>query len=143
MANKTTVYPLQQDTNVDVGATPVEVLVDGTNQTVESTTQAIPIEIVVPETTIYTVGIQGPQGPAGSEDEVAKAKRIDFEGDYIYKGRAEPGTADATAGWEIQRIEKVTGADGVIDYVYTYATVTNNVASKTNKWTDRLTLTYT
>lgn len=143
MAETTTVYPLQENTNVDVGATPVEVLVDGNNQTVESTTQQMPVEIIVPDVTVYTVGIQGPPGPTGptggGEDEVAKAKRVDFEGNFIYKGRAAPGTLDAQALWEIQRIEKILGGDGKTDFTYTYA---NGNANETNIWNNRLALSY-
>jgi len=138
MGNRTTVYPLQQNTVVDVGATPVEVLVNGASHTVTSTTQPNPVTIVVPAVTIYTAGIQGPQGPP-MEEPVAKAKRVDFEGVYIYKGRAAPGVLDAQALWEIQRIEKVVGGDGVTDFVYTYADGDGN---EDNVWNDRLTLTY-
>lgn len=63
MGNRTSVYPLQQNTNVDVGATPVEVLVEDKRHTVESTTQPNPVEIIIPSTTVYTVGTQGPPGP--------------------------------------------------------------------------------
>lgn len=323
MAKTTTVYPIQQGTNVDVAATPVEVLVEGNNQTVESTTQASPVQIIVPDVTIYSAGIQGPAGAAGAdgpagpagpvagpglvaeqlpfvgsgigptktqtgingnviyegfgiadelfmvwilpveldratdvifqgsfiplasevgtfcsweihitahdhtgtnidgivtngdvplnatafvhadgtftipaatyllvnvdalhlklvrvvssndptfarvgvsdvtirytdlgkvgqkgdtgslEDEVAKARRTDFDAPYIYKGRADPGTLDATAGWEIERIEKVVGLDGITDYVHTYAAVVGGVASTTSIWDDRATLGYT
>lgn len=81
----------------------------------------------------------GAQGPSSLEDAVAKARRVDFEGNYIYKGRAEPGTLDAQALWEIQRIEKVLGLDGKTDYIYTYA---NGNANEVNIWNDRLTLPY-
>ena len=63
MAGTTSVYPLQQNTNIDVGATPVEVLVEDKRHTVESTTQPNPVEIIIPSTTVYTVGTQGPPGP--------------------------------------------------------------------------------
>lgn len=63
MAKTTSVYPLQQNHTVDVGATPVEVLVEDKRQYVESTTQPNPVEIIIPSTTIYTVGVQGPAGP--------------------------------------------------------------------------------
>ena len=309
MDRTTTVYPLQQNTNVDVGATPVEVLVEGNNQTVESTTQPNPVEIIVPDVTVYTVGVQGPPGPptglfedimdlpfvgsgtgstktvtdinenvifekfgindelfvvwvlpsgldrtkpcsfegsffptgsevgtdcsweihitahthidgditgivyanglplneiafkhshgaavidntiylledvnilhiklkrvistndpadkvgvsdlsmrfategkvgeqgaAGTtEDDMPYARQIDFEGNYIYKGKASPGALVSAAAWEIQRIEKVVGGDGKTDYSYTYAAVTDNEPSQTNIWDDRLTLTY-
>lgn len=63
MAKSTTIYPLQESTTVDVGSNPVGLTVDGTNQTVESTTQPNPVTIVVPSATVYTAGIQGPPGP--------------------------------------------------------------------------------
>lgn len=142
MGKTTTVYPLQQNTNVDVGNTPVEVLVEDKRQSVTSTTQKQVVSVLVPDVTIYTVGVQGPPGPVGpaGEEEVAKAKRVDFEGNYIYKGRAEPGVIDAQALWEIQRIEKVLGADGKTDFIYTYA---DGNASEDNVWDNRLVLTYT
>jgi len=63
MATKTTVYPIQESTNVDVGATPVEILIEDKRHTVESTTQPNPVEIIIPSATVYTAGIQGPAGP--------------------------------------------------------------------------------
>jgi len=73
------------------------------------------------------------------EDLMPYAKQVDFEGDFIYKGRAVPGTLITAAAWEIQRIEKVVGGDGKTDFSYTYA---NGAATKINKWTDRLILSY-
>jgi len=77
------------------------------------------------------------------EDVMPQGKQVDFDGVYIYKGKATPGSALSAAAWEIQRIEKVLGGDGKTDYSYTYANVVSSVASKTEIWDNRASLTYT
>jgi hypothetical protein len=93
-------------------------------------------------TYVITEGIQGPagprglQGPAGGEDEVALAKRVDFITEsLLYKGEAIPGTLNSEPGWRIRRLiigsdNDVTEewADGTADYIKT--------------WDNRLTYTY-
>ena len=39
----------------------------------------------------------------GGDSEVAYAQEIDFDGDYIYKGQADPGSATSAAVWRISR----------------------------------------
>ena len=97
MAKTTSVYPIQQNHTVDVGETPVEVLVEDKRHTVERTTQPNPVEIIIPSTTIYTAGIQGPPGPPtglfeevenlafiGSGEGVTKTKTA-INGNVIYE----------------------------------------------------------
>lgn len=77
----------------------------------------------------------GPQ--AVPEDLVAYAKRVDFEGDTtIYKGEADPGTAESTAAWRIRRITFV-GADE--DVVEEWG---EGTGSFVHAWDDRATLSY-
>jgi len=140
----TGVYPLQQNTTVDVAATPSEVVVDDSkNQIVESTTQQQEVTVNVIDATIYSAGVQGPQGPAGAsgswEDAVPYNEEIDFEGDYIYKGEADPGTATDAPLWRVKRIAKVVGGDGVADYRTQWA---DGDANFDNIWDNRLGLTY-
>lgn len=65
---RTTVYPLQENTVVDVGATPSQVSVGCTEHTVESSTQANEIAIIIPDVTILSAGVQGPPGPLLTTD---------------------------------------------------------------------------
>ena len=85
MAKTTSVYPLQQNHNVDVGSTPVEVLVEDKRHTVESTTQPNPVEIIIPNTTIYTVGVQGPPGPPTGLFEDVEALHFIGSGEGVSK----------------------------------------------------------
>lgn len=138
MAKEVRVYPITDPNLVDVGATPSEVHVDPNNQTVESTIQETPVIISVPNTTIYTVGVQGPTGATGTtEEEVAYAKRIDFESDstIVYKGEAQPGAVDSAAVWRIHRLV----LNSEFDVVQTWA---DGDANFDNIWDDRLSLSY-
>jgi len=86
-------------------------------------------------------GPQGPQGPAGppgtsAEEQMVYAKRVDFLSEtLLYKGEAETGASESSPLWRVRKI--VIGPDG--DVTQTWA---NGNSNFTNRWTDRLTLTY-
>jgi len=84
------------------------------------------------------VGEQGIEGAPGGEDEVALAKRVDFNEaqDEIYKGDATPGTIDSDPLWRIRKLTIASDndvremwADGTADYI--------------KVWNDRDTYSYT
>jgi len=107
MATKTTVYPIQEDTNVDVGATPVEVLVEDNATTVESTTQPTPVEIVSPNVVIHTAGVQGPPGPpTGNDTDIMKLE-------FVGKGVGSTKTTTIIVG-----TTTIAEAFGVGDEIY-------------------------
>lgn len=135
MSDAIRVYPVTEINTVDVVETPVEVHVDGNNQTVESTTQDNPVTINMPDVQIYTAGIQGPPGVA--EEDVAYAKRIDFEDNetVIYKGEADPGTLDSAGTWRIRRLTLNAESDVTEEWA-------DGNADFDNVWSDHLTLTY-
>jgi hypothetical protein len=78
----------------------------------------------------------GPQGPAGTnEDDMPYTKRIDFVGDTtMYKGEADPGTAESAAKWRIQRLTFVGD-----DVTYEWAAGT---AAFDKVWANRAALSY-
>lgn len=139
MTKEVRVYPITDVNSVNVAETPVEVQVDGQNNTVESTTQPKPVTIVIPNVEIYTAGIQGPPGVPGAngdETEVAYAKRTDFISDLLlYRGEANPGTLDSAASWRIRRL--IIGVDN--DVTEEWADGNSNFD---NVWDDRLSLSY-
>jgi hypothetical protein len=54
---------------------------------------------------IITVGIQGPPGGLGFEEDAVYAKRVDMVGDtLIYRGEAAVGSAESAPAWRIRRI---------------------------------------
>lgn len=76
----------------------------------------------------------GPQGPV-SEEEVPYTKRIDFVGDTLmYKGEADPGTAESAAKWRVQRLTFVGD-----DVTYEWAAGT---AAFDKVWANRTSLSY-
>lgn len=83
------------------------------------------------------IGPQGPQGPAGSgEEQMVYSKRVDFINEnLLYKGEATAGSLETSPLWRIRKIE--IGPDG--DVVQTWANGNSNFI---NRWSDRLTLTY-
>lgn len=136
MAKEVRVYPITDLNQVDVGTNPSEVHVDGNNQTVESTTQESPVIINTVDTTVYTVGYQGPQGPVG-DDDVTYAKRTDFENNdtIIYIGEAIPGSIDSASVWRMKRL--TLNAEG--DVTEEWA---DGNANFDNIWNNRATLSY-
>lgn len=103
-----------------------------------------PDTITEKENTAYVIteGIQGPtgpqglQGPAGGEDEVALAKRVDFITDnLLYRGEAVPGTLNSAPGWRIRRL--VIGSDNDVTEEWADGT-----ADYIKIWDNRLTYTY-
>ena len=76
---KTTVYPLQENTVVDVGATPSQVSVGCTAHTVESSTQANAVSVIIPDATVLSAGVQGPPGPLLTTD----VQKLEFVGKGI------------------------------------------------------------
>ena len=140
MSDKMVVYPLQQNTNVDVGSTPSEVSVDESKvQVVQSTTQDNPVTISSQEITILTAGIQGPpgtQGAPGGEDEMPYDKEIDFIGsDVIYIGEADPGSATSSPVWRIKKLTKAVDNDVSQKWA-------DGVGTFTKIWDNRLSYTY-
>ena len=87
---------------------------------------------------LITAGTQGPSGPPGSsgEEEEMYAKRVDFEGDIIYRGEAAVGALESALVWRIRRIA-LAPADG--DVVEIWA---NGTAEFVHAWADRLSLEY-
>ena len=139
MSDKMVVYPLQENTNVDVGSTPSEVVVDESKvQVVSSTTQDNPVTISSQQITILTAGIQGPpgvQGPGGGEEAVPYDTEVDFDGSVLYVGEAAPGSATSAAAW---RIKKLTEAvDGDLSGKYA-----DGEATFTKIWDNRASYTY-
>lgn len=70
--------------------------------------------------------------------EVQYNKLVDTEGDFIYIGEADPGTATTEAKWRIKRIEEISGAAGD-DYNILWASGTSDFDKI---WDDRATLVY-
>ena len=62
---------------------------------------------------------------------------IDTVGDYKYIGKAPPGTPEATAGWQVKRID-LTDTGGDVEILWA-----GGNAEFTNTWTGRLGYTYT
>ena len=87
------------------------------------------------ETFIVTVGMQGPPGPP-SEDDMIYSRRVDFEGDTIYRGEARVGSAESASVWRIRKIE-VSPIDGDVSETWAGGT-----AEFVHAWDDRLTLEY-
>lgn len=83
------------------------------------------------------VGIAGPQGASG-DDLIKYTKRVDFNTDQtlLYKGEANPGSAESEAVW---RISYITIATADSDVVEIWA---DGNANFDNIWDDRLTLSY-
>ena len=134
------VYPITDPNLVNIAENPSEVHVDPNNQTVESTIQETPVIITVNDVTVYSAGVQGPAGPAGApggEDEVPYAKRTDFENNdtIVYRGEADPGSADASAVWRIKRITFNAEGDATEEWA-------DGNANFDNVWNDRATLSY-
>jgi len=61
-------------------------------------------------------------------------KEVDFDGDYIYIGEAQPGTTTATASWRVRRTE-FTGDDSETLYA-------DGDADFNNTWTGRAGFSY-
>lgn len=87
---------------------------------------------------IITKGVPGPTGPAGGEESVPFAKRVDFESSdtVIYQGWATPGATDAQASW---RISKTTFINDQGDTIVQWA---DGDAEFNNVWNNRLILSY-
>ena len=86
---------------------------------------------------VMSMGMQGPPGPPGvGDDEMPYAKRVDFEGDIIYRGEAVPGTANSDSLWRVRRIE-VSPVDGDVDEKWA-----GGEATFVHSWDDRYTLEY-
>ena len=70
-------------------------------------------------TTVLVETTAGPQGPIGAtgpmgaiEDDIMRAKRVDFVGDtIIYTGQAAPGSLTSAAVWRIKRTTFGPGDD--------------------------------
>lgn len=133
------VYPINQNTVVDAFNYPSEVQLSVAKYFVESTTQPNSVEIVVQNATIYSAGIQGPQGPtgpAGGEEEVPYSTRVDWISDSeLYRGEADPGTAEGTALWRIRHI--TIGNDDDVTTLWA-----DGNANFDNIWTNRASLSY-
>ena len=82
------------------------------------------------------IGPQGPPGTGAGEEQMVYSKRVDFISEnQMYKGEAAVGSSENSALWRIRKID--IGIDG--DVVQTWA---NGNSNFTNRWIDRLTLTY-
>lgn len=101
--------------------------------------QSDPGTIIVPSETFSTllVGIAGPQGATG-DDVIKYTKRVDFNTaqTQLYKGEANPGSAESGAVW---RISFITIATADSDVVEIWA---DGNANFDNIWDDRLSLSY-
>jgi hypothetical protein len=89
---------------------------------------------------VFTAGSQGPSGPPGppgpaGEEEEMYAKRVDFEGDTIYRGEAPVGASNSDSVWRVRKVD--IAPDG--DVTETWA---NGTAEFVHAWDDRLTLEY-
>lgn len=140
MSDRMAVYPLQNETHVDVGSTPSQVTIDtGKFQVVESTTQDNPVVIQSQQITILTAGIQGPpgvQGPAGGEEAVPYAERVDFVGaTIIYRGEATVGTLDSAPLWRVRRITLNSEGDATTEWA-------DGNSNFDNIWDNRASLSY-
>lgn len=82
-------------------------------------------------------GPVGPPGPPGlpSEEDQMFSRRVDFEGDMIYRGEAEVGAAESDAVWRIRKID--VAVDG--DVTETWA---NGTADFVHRWDGRYELEY-
>ena len=86
---------------------------------------------------VVAVGIPGPRGPAGGEEEAVYAKRVDMQDDtLLYRGEAAVGTLDATPAWRIRRITIAVDGDVTEQWA-------DGSAEFNKSWLDRETITYT
>lgn len=132
------VYPVNEQTILEVGSTPSEVVLEDESTTVETTLQETPVVVATYQPTVYTAGIQGPPGPPGpaGDEGVMYAKRVDFISDnLLYKGEAVPGSATSDAVWRIRRV--TIGSDN--DVTEEWA---NGSDAFTNIWDNRASLSY-
>jgi hypothetical protein len=137
------VYPVNENTIVELTGPFSEVQVATQNFFVESTTQPNSVEIVVQNATIYTAGFQGPagadglQGPQGEPgEEVPYSTRVDWISDSeLYKGEADPGSSESSAVWRIRHI--VIGNDD--DVTTNWA---DGDSQFDNIWANRASLSY-
>lgn len=86
---------------------------------------------------IVSEGIQGPPGmPGTAEDEVPYSKRIDFVTDSVlYKGEAQPGSAESAQVWRIRRITFSNDGDSLEEWAA-------GTAAFDKAWTNRASFTY-
>jgi hypothetical protein len=114
---------------VSVSNEEIDLQVSGSDQAV-----AIPRREI--ESIVLSTGPIGPQGLSAEDIDGMYAERVDFITDsLLYKGWADPGTAESAAEWRIQRI--VIGADD--DVTKTYPDGSNGFEFA---WDDRATLSY-
>jgi hypothetical protein len=66
---------------------------------------------------------------------VDDAKRIDTVGNVIYMGYADPGSAETDPVWKIKRVTDQGGEDFKTEWA-------NGNSNRTNRWSERLALTY-
>lgn len=112
---------------------------DSTNSITISSTEHVVVQ--EPNTSVIVTGQQGPQGPQGpagiSEEQMAYSKRTDFiTENLLYRGEAQPGTAETSANWRIRKV--VLGVDG--DVTETWA---DGTADFSKQWSLRSQYTYT
>ncbi len=95
------------------------------------------VQTVVPETEMFSLGVQGPPGVSGSiEDLPVFTKRTDVIDDtLLYTGQAAPGALESAAVWRISRI--AIAADDDVTEVFAGGTDTFDKV-----WDDRLSLAY-
>lgn len=122
---------------------PTSVVVLPTETTVTIVEETAPAGLCVTEQTVEVGGPAGIevvevalQGPSGSEEDMALAKRVDFVSDtLIYRGEALPGTAASSAAWRIKRIS-IAGDDDVTEEW------ADGAATYSQVWDDRASLDY-
>lgn len=99
-----------------------------------SSGQNLNLNVEVPDViTLEMPAGQGISGVYGSSEYTIRIDQVDPE--TIYRGEAEPGSSESMTVWRIQRIT-ITPTSTVVLWA-------NGNRNFNNRWTDRLSLTYT
>lgn len=116
--------------------------VDDVGNTVVSVDTQYPVidRSLVATVIVSEIGPQGPAGPEGptgapgtpAEDDLVFAKRVDFVSDaLLYRGEADPGSAESASVWRVRQITFAASDDDVAE------TWAGGTADFDKVWTDR------
>lgn len=117
-------------------ASPVTLTIDETPPIVVQVTNGPALNLTVDLPSDITLQMESGQGPSGVYGSSEYSIRIDqVDANTIYRGEAAPGSSESMTVWRIQRIT-ISGSSTTVLWAGG-----NN--SFTNRWTDRLSLSYT
>jgi hypothetical protein len=121
---------------VDVNpASPITVTVTDDTPSTLTVNFGDPLELTLNPTPNLTIELEAGQGPSGVYGSSEFTIRIDqVDANTIYRGEAQPGSSESMTVWRIQRITISGGSTTVL-----WAGGNKNFV---NRWSDRLTLSY-